>query len=288
MSLDRNADTLGTFFMRLGATRSRLLILDYDGTLAPLVADRHRAVPYDWVPGRLERLAATGTRVVIVSGRPVAELVRLLPVDPLPELWGSHGWERRIPGAGNRVAAVPEEQTRRLSALAEAAGARAPAERIERKTASVAVHVRGMPTDERRRILEGVRAAWHGLDPERTLRVEPFDGGIEARVPGRDKGSAVLEVVADAPGDATVAYLGDDLTDEDAFSALEGRALTILVRSEPRPTRASLRLSPPHELQAFLDEWIRICSGEEAPHGTALAPPRASEMSDASSQAEKR
>jgi trehalose-6-phosphatase len=55
---------------------------------------------------------------------------------------------------------------------------------------------------------------------------------------------------------ATAAYLGDDITDEDAFAALRTRGLTILVRQEPRPSHAAWWLRPPQELIAFLDAWI--------------------------------
>ena len=70
------------------------------------------------------------------------------------------------------------------------------------------------------------------------------------------KGHAALHMLTRSPT-ATAAYLGDDVTDEDAFAALRGRGLTILVRSEPRPSQASYWLQPPHELLAFLDAWIR-------------------------------
>ena len=267
MSLDRSADSLGrstdvlaAFFAGLGAAPSRVLILDYDGTLAPLVEDRHRAAPYEWVPDRLERVRRADTRVVIVSGRPVDELARLLSLDPPPELWGAHGWERRVPGEATRRQAVPEQEGKHLRAVARAAESLVSAERVERKVASVAVHVRGLPPEERRRVLERVRSAWEGLGGGQALRVDSFDGGIEARAAGRDKGSAVLDVVGEEPADAAIAYLGDDVTDEDAFRALEGRGLTVLVRAEPRPTLASARLAPPGDVRRFLDAWIRACS----------------------------
>ena len=57
------------------------------------------------------------------------------------------------------------------------------------------------------------------------------------------------------------AYLGDDLTDEDAFKAVEGRGLGILVRKQWRSTAAAAWLKPPEELIRFLERWAEVCSG---------------------------
>jgi len=88
------------------------------------------------------------------------------------------------------------------------------------------------------------------------LTLRSFDGGLELRVPGRDKGSAVREVLAEEGVEAAAAYLGDDLTDEDAFRALQGKGLAALVRPESRPTAADIWLQAPDELILFLDRWL--------------------------------
>jgi trehalose-6-phosphatase len=67
-----------------------------------------------------------------------------------------------------------------------------------------------------------------------------------------------------------VAFLGDDLTDEDGFLAIRGRGLGILVRKTFRPTAAEVHLHPPRELLEFLDQWCRyaprrLVSREEVP-----------------------
>jgi len=58
-------------------------------------------------------------------------------------------------------------------------------------------------------------------------------------------------------GKAPVAYLGDDFTDEDAFEELGAHGLKVLVRAEPRETKADVRLEPPEELLSFLDRRLR-------------------------------
>ena len=72
-----------------------------------------------------------------------------------------------------------------------------------------------------------------------------------------DKGSAVRTLLAELAPGAAIAYLGDDLTDEDAFHAIGDRGLRVLVRPEQRPSAADIWLRPPEELLAFLGRWAR-------------------------------
>jgi len=82
------------FLDQLRSASTRVLLLDYDGTLAPFTVDRSLALPYPNVAERLMRIMKTGTRVVLISGRPAREVVSLIGIDPHPEIWGSHSLER--------------------------------------------------------------------------------------------------------------------------------------------------------------------------------------------------
>src|SRR5690554_431273 len=87
------------FFSHLHQADRRVLFLDYDGTLAPFRVQRNEAVPYPGVRRALALLQrGEHTRLVIVSGRACADVLLLLGLDDIPEVWGSHGWERRLPG----------------------------------------------------------------------------------------------------------------------------------------------------------------------------------------------
>jgi trehalose-6-phosphatase len=68
-----------------------------------------------------------------------------------------------------------------------------------------------------------------------------------------------VETIIAEEGDAVIAYLGDDFTDEDAFSAIKGKGLSALVRPEWRPTSADVWIIPPEELLSFFDRWIEAC-----------------------------
>jgi trehalose-6-phosphatase len=82
-----------------------------------------------------------------------------------------------------------------------------------------------------------------------------FQDGLEFRFSQRNKGDAVREVLKAVQPGAKIAYLGDDITDEAAFEALEGAGDSVLVRSRYRPTAARRWLKPPEELITYLERW---------------------------------
>ncbi len=244
------------FARRLRVSTQRLLMLDYDGTLAPFVDQRDRAYPYPGVRDLLTHLSAdTRNRVVIISGRAIDDLRPLLGITPLPELWGSHGWERLRADGQYQAPQFPEglqeifdrEWAWMLTAFDRS--------RLERKPASIAVHWRGLPDELRRTVEQEARKRWHAFREMDLLDLHAFDGGLELRAAGRTKGDAVHALLAETPEDVPAAYLGDDLTDEDAFAALDGRGLRVLVRRELRPTRADIHCIPPEGLLTFLQQW---------------------------------
>jgi trehalose-phosphatase len=247
-----------------------VLLLDYDGTLAPFREARDEARPYPEVREAVGRILRAGsTRVVVISGRTVGDLTPLLGLDPLPELWGSHGWERLRPGGALESARLQDAALDGLRRGAALASEIAPPGRVEVKPASVAVHVRGMDDAEAEDLLEHARAVWKPLVETDSFEVRSFDGGLELRVRGRDKGSAIEEILAEEPAGAAIAYLGDDLTDEDAFRALGSRGLSVLVRAEPRQTSADVWIRPPAELLEFLRRWQAEASPGRRPAGAA-------------------
>ena len=250
---------LEAFYARLASARSRVLMLDYDGTLAPFRIRPEQASPY---PGVVEMLGALmsqeGTRVVIVSGRRAEVVAGLLPPRGRPEIWGAHGWERLSPG-GRLHSEEPHADVR--VALAEA-NARAadflqPGARIERKPASIALHWRGLPVLSVERLVRLSGTAWSPLAASGVLEWLSFDGGVELRARGSSKQHAVKTVLSEIACDSAVAYLGDDITDEDAFRVVKGRGLAVLVRPVCRGTAADIWIKPPRELLEFIGRWRR-------------------------------
>ena len=248
---------LGRFFERVAKAPARLLMLDYDGTLAPFHVQPELAVPYAEVGPVLEEIVRSGgTRVVIVSGRPADEVPALLALSERPEIWGSHGWERLLPD-GKRVVEQPGADARR--ALDSAAGAVASipeGARLEHKLASIALHWRGMPAASADEVKRLATEAWEPIAKNGALEILPFDGGIELRTVGCNKQYAVKAVLSETAQDSAVAYLGDDITDEDAFRAVKTRGVGVLVRAEFRETGADVWIRPPHELVEFMRHWV--------------------------------
>jgi trehalose-phosphatase len=259
--LTPNTD-LGGFFDRLKRTPMRILILDYDGTLAPFHARPERAKAYPRVLPLLDDIMDSDrTRVVFVSGRRAMDLAALLCLRRQPELWGAHGRERLLPG-GELVSIEPD--ARALECLAEgeqlARGLLCAGTRVETKPGSVAVHWRGTTALAAARIQERLSMVWPPLAARGNVEVLPFDGGVELRATGCDKGHAVGALLDGAEGHLA-AYLGDDRTDEDAFVAVKPHGIAVLVRAEMRATAADLWLRPPGELISFLERWRSACTG---------------------------
>lgn len=253
---------LKQFFTRVAQADRRALILDYDGTLAPFAVDRDRAYPHAGVREILKAFLTTDrTRLVLVSGRAVKDLTPLLGLDPPPEIWGSHGRERLMPDGTYEAAQIDDMASEGLTEAKTWISEGGLIDHLEEKPASLAVHTRGLEETAAREIHERVLQFWGVIAKRNGLEVHPFAGGIELRVPGVDKGSAVETILKEMGRGTAAAYAGDDLTDEDAFRAIKGRGLGILAREEFRSTAADLWLKPPEELLEFLNTWLMVSGG---------------------------
>ncbi|UCD17161.1 MAG: trehalose-phosphatase [Candidatus Zixiibacteriota bacterium] len=252
-------EIIDQFFSSLSETDSRFLLLDYDGTLAPFKKERNRAYPYKGVVERLDALiAAPATGVIIISGRAIADLKPILGLKRCPEIWGSHGWEHLDGDGVYHLRKGDPESLRRLAGAEKYITDNNLGEYLEKKPASLAIHFRGVNSDKVLEIREKIMHNWKDLTDDSRLLCSEFDGGLELRLPGFNKGDVVRNILASRPPGLKAAYLGDDLTDEDAFLALSESDLGVLVRENRRPTAARAWLRPPEELLAFLDRWISI------------------------------
>jgi len=173
-----------------------------------------------------------------------------------PEIWGSHGLELLKTDGSYEIDSMEEQHLDGLVAADEGIEELGLARRCEKKPGCLAVHWRGLDEKTSKEIRNLVEPRWSTLAKAWQLSLQEFDGGLELRVPGRDKGDAVGTILAELNEDAVCAYLGDDLTDEDAFRAIKGKGIGILVREELRPTAADLWIRPPEELLTFLSGWI--------------------------------
>jgi len=262
MKVAESQDVCERFFERVSRAAARALLLDYDGTLAPFTPDRTRAFPYREIPEVIAQIMRCQTRVVLISGRPATELLFLSGIHPHPEIWGSHGAERLHPDGSYEIDEIPPQQRSALQLASRSLQACGLSPRTETKPGGIAVHWRGLSSEERASIENRVRSLWSSAVSEYGLQMLPFDGGLELRAPGKNKGDAVAAILEEIGSEAAVAYLGDDQTDENAFRTVKGRGLAVLVRAEPRPTMADVWLRPPEELGRFLRGWLAACGAE--------------------------
>lgn len=249
-----------SFFNQLNQASHRLLLLDYDGTLSPFVEDRFKAYPYPGITDLLAKLiACPDTRVVIITGRPLNEIVPLLQMSPTPEIWGSHGWQRLTPDGTAEDFPMPDEIKKILDKVRQGFEEKIPKEKLDIKPSSVAVHWRGLDEDKQRSFSDHAKAICAPYQDHSQVELQAFDGGLELRVKGRDKGTSVMSLLNESPQDTLAVFLGDDRTDEDAFHALGEQGYGLLVRKEFRETEAKYWLKPPEELLTFLNAWYEVC-----------------------------
>jgi trehalose 6-phosphate phosphatase len=226
--------------MSLRELRARLadaaILLDYDGSLAPIVDRPQDAVPADGAVEVLTTLVDRAGSVTIVTGRPASFVRELLPVPGL-EVVGLYGLEGRPPLPADLHAAV-------VAAIDDEPGVH-----LEDKDASIAVHFRMAPDPVAAVERVGpslVRIAeQHGLEllhGKRVLELAPAGGG---------KGSVVRGVIAERDPAAAL-YAGDDLADLQAFAALGDLAR----RGVPMTRVAVIGAETPDDLTAAADVMV--------------------------------
>ena len=258
------AKKLEKFFGAVACAPNPLLFLDYDGTLAPFRVDRYKARPYAGVRELLLGIQEQGrTRMAVITGRPAAEIAPLLALKTPLEVWGLHGAERLYPDGRCELEASVEATRARLYELRVLLRHDSYGGLFEDKANAVVMHWRGVAPAKAKQIERRTRALFEPLARMDGLKLLEFESGLELRA-GRTKGGAVEAILEETGADGPIAFLGDDLTDEAAFQAVNravGAHLSVLVRREARGTEADGWLRPPEELKAFLERWIR--AGDE-------------------------
>ncbi len=241
----------------------RLLLLDYDGTLTPLVATPGLAAPTRSLLSLLRTLAEQpATSVHVVSGRDRATLDAWLGGLPVG-LHAEHGlWSRMAAGAewtrADVVPTLPREKD--VVALIEDAVKRTPGTLMERKSTGVAWHYRQADPKLAAAELRRLRSALVTLLDGEPAEVHAGHRVLEVRLSGVDKGTAIAPALVGLPDGTAIIAIGDDRTDEQLFAALPPDAMTIYVGDGP--SRARLRLSSVAEVRLLLVDLARSASGQ--------------------------
>ncbi|KDN78693.1 trehalose phosphatase [Streptomyces olindensis] len=199
-----------------------LIGLDFDGTLAPIVADPERARAHPEAVPALAALAPKVAAVAVVTGRPAEVAVRNGAFADVPGLehlvvLGHYGAERWDARSGEITAPAPhpgvEAVRAELPGLLEGSGTW-----VEDKGRAVAVHTRRAPDPQA--AFEALRAPLTDLATRNGLIVEPGRMVLELRPPGMDKGVALSDFAREI-GAGSVLYAGDDLGDLPAYAAVD-------------------------------------------------------------------
>jgi trehalose 6-phosphate phosphatase len=240
------------------------LFLDYDGTLTPIVDDPESAFLSESMRQILVELADL-IPVAVISGRDLPDVQKLVSIETIYYA-GSHGFDIAGPwgmktGPDKGAAFLPALDTAEKELqerIDPAAGAR-----VERKKFSIAVHYRNVAEPKVVSVKDTVEevAALH-----RDLRMSGGKKIFELQ-PKTDwhKGKALLWLLGELEldkGHVVPFYIGDDVTDEDAFKALKNGGIGIVVMEKHRPTAARYRLRSPHEVERFLKEILSAHRGE--------------------------
>ena len=250
-------NALDSYGQLIGVVNGRqpFICLDFDGTLSDIVSDPDAAALVDGAAEALENLAAQ-CPVALLSGRDLADIRERIGLDGI---WyaGSHGFEMIGPDGSRHhndaaAAAIPELENAATELCEELKAVRGVF--VEHKRYAVAVHYRNVAQENVRDVVSATRR--HGR--RCGLRVTNGRKVIELRPDvDWDKGTALAWISERIHQTGTVVpiYVGDDLTDEDAFQAIRANGVGVVVRSDEdggRPTAAQFTLNGPGEVCEFL------------------------------------
>lgn len=251
---------------RASATPTLLVALDFDGTLAPTVDDPAAARAMPAALAAIEQLSASpNTVVAIVSGRPLGGLREVLSVPAEVLLVGSHGAESSIDGEETvpELTTVEHDLLEAACAAVDAVAARFEGARMERKPSGLGLHTRlasRADAESARRDARGAIRALEGAE-----RITERDGKdiLEFMVRWAEKGAAV-DWLREYSAATAVVFIGDDVTDEDAFRAL--KAGDVGVKVGEGESAAEFRVANPDEATNVV---VALANARNEPRGSS-------------------
>jgi trehalose 6-phosphate phosphatase len=224
----------------------RLLVAcDYDGTMAPIVANPDDARPLTESAAALRELAGLpSTTAALISGRALRDLATLSRMPAEVHLVGSHGSEFDT-GFVHAIDESAKALLGRIKDVLSAIAAEYPGVTIEIKPASIALHVRNADPADGDQALKKAHGAAESWDVE----ITEGKAVLEFAVIQTDKGQA-LDILRHQQGASAAVFFGDDVTDEKAFRRLHGPDIGVKVGLGE--TLAGYRIDSPEDVATAL------------------------------------
>jgi trehalose 6-phosphate synthase/phosphatase len=243
------------------------LLLDYDGTLVPLAATPELAAPDPELVALLRALTAVPrVTVELMSGRPREILETWFGALPI-QLWAEHGfWRRAAPGGEWRPAGdVPAGWLDRLYPILQQFTASTPGSFIEVKTASVSWHHRAADPEFGARQAHELRMLLGEALSNQPLDVLEGKKVVEVRYRAISKAVVAHRKGTDA---SAIVVFGDDLSDEDLFTALPESSITVAV-GQPL-AGARWQVADHRVVRQILQSVIAIAGRTDGRHTTTV------------------
>lgn len=233
-------------------TSRRLLLLDYDGVLAPIVERPEDAKPTDAVRQILQKLASLhGVVVVVISGRPREILDQWLGDLPV-QFVAEHGvWQRNEAGVWSLNTLIDEHQREAALSVLEQLARQYPGTFVEAKRVGAALHYRQADVFNEESVKHWIQDNRDWL-ARNNLTVIDGKKVMELLPRGVDKGTAA-QVWLDKQSWDFVLSVGDDTTDEAMFAVMPDGAFSIHVGNRAA-TKARLSIPTQADFQQLLGE----------------------------------
>jgi trehalose 6-phosphate phosphatase len=241
------------FLCELASSGGLALLLDYDGTLAELTTDPAQARPIPGVPQMLARLAhVQSLSVAIITGRRIKEVQRLLGLSVDLFFSGVHGLEFADSDGDTTFIPAATQCFPELDEVRRWLTAHVLANRgfwVEDKEAAIGLHYRSADPVEARRLCDRfAEFIAHTTPGLQLMRLKKIDEAMP-NIAGKNR--AVTTAIERLPHSHRAVYIGDDVTDEDAFAALRPDDVGIVV-GDVRASLAQYRLPNPQSVAAQL------------------------------------
>ncbi len=243
----------GSVQARIRQAPNLFFLLDYDGTLTPIVSRPELALCPPEVKIILEKLRDTPrVLLAVISGRSLDDIRGKLGIPGIIYV-GNHGLDIQNPAGMHQKKLSPsrEKELEKINQVLQKSIGEIPGIFFEDKGPILAIHYRnvaqryfGWIQKVLKETLASGRGRWKVAQGKMVAEIRPE---VDFH-----KGKAVKEILKGTSPDLLPIYLGDDQADEDAFREVKGRGITVLVGPERRASEAEYYLEAPSEVQAFL------------------------------------